>query len=102
MKNPSSRIPVLVFALLSTAGLLAQKGGSGAELTVSVKVAPICTVAVTPGEWTVDQAIDVRCRNLAISQPQPVISPASIATAHEGSAVGTDGDGGVAMIVINF
>jgi hypothetical protein len=90
----------VALALLSSAGLLAQKGGGGgAELTVSVTVSPICTVAVTPGEWLSDQAIDVRCRNFAAGQPQPVVTRTPLQATEDRPGASLEGP---AMVVINF
>jgi hypothetical protein len=103
----STVIPILV-VLLSTASAgeaLAQKPANGAaKMVVSVTVPPICTVAVTPGEWSADEAIDVQCRNLPADHPQPVVTnamPASDATA-EVSEGSTASENPVAMVVINF
>jgi hypothetical protein len=91
-------LPALAFAVLSTAGLLAQKGGSGAELTVSVTVTPICTVAVRPVRVT-EQALDLRCRNFAATQPQPLVMHGADAIIFGDALVR---DGGADVIVINF
>jgi hypothetical protein len=100
VKNPPRRTAALVLAFLSSAGLLAQKGGAGgAELTVSVSVTPICTVAIRHGEWRPEQAIDVHCRNFAVSQPQPVISQLPIRTSEDRPEPALDA---LAMVVINF
>jgi hypothetical protein len=100
VKNSPRRTAAVVLVFLSSAGLVAQKSGpGGAELTVSVTVAPVCTVAVTRDESSAHQAVAVRCRNFAISQPQPIISHMAIETTGEGSATFTEG---VAMVVINF
>ena len=89
-----------MLAFLSSVGLLAQKGGAGGgELTVSVTVTPICTVAVRPGEWRPEHAIDVRCRNFAVSQPQPVISQIPITPSEDRPDPALDA---LAMVVINF
>jgi hypothetical protein len=97
--SPSSRTAALTFALLWTAGLVAQKpGGGGAELTVSVTVTPICTVAVKPGELSAGGAIDVRCRNLAANQPEPIVSETIIESIEETSAPAD----AIGVVVINF
>ena len=97
MRSRSHRAIALAIALLSTPDLFAQRrGGGGAEMTVSVSVTPICTVAVRPGEWS-DRAIDVQCRNLGASQPPPLVSH----TASEAAGEVTSPED-VALIVINF
>ena len=97
--SPSSRTAALTFALLSTAGLVAQKpGGGGAELTVSVTVTPICTVAVKPGEQTAGDAINVRCRNLGANQPEPIVSETTVESTEESSA----SSDAIGVVVINF
>jgi hypothetical protein len=108
MKCNSPSPTVLVLALLLTAGstyVPAQRASGGAgKLVVTVTVPPICTVAVTPGEWSAEEAIDVQCRNLAADQPQPVVSDATVASdatpeISGNSSASTDP---VAMVVINF
>ncbi len=100
MTNPPHRTTAHARALLSSAALGAQKSGpGGAELTVTVTVAPVCTVAVTPDESSADHTVAVRCRNLSGSQPQPIISHTAIGLTEGESAMPTNG---VAMVVINF
>jgi hypothetical protein len=81
-----STVLAILLMLVSTAGSdvsRAQRANGAAKLMVSVTVPSICTVAVTPGQLSASEAIDVRCRNLPASHPQPVVTEA------------TAGDGGV-------
>lgn len=100
MKTPSSRFPVLVFALLSTAGLAAQKGDPGANLRVSVTVAPICTIAVRPDDDAAGHGIELRCRNFAATQPAPLVTRAGTGTMGDRLAVLRDDR--LDVILINF
>jgi hypothetical protein len=85
-------------SLAGPSAVHAQTTGRDHRLTVSVTVSPICTVAVTPGEQSADEAVDVQCRNLAEGQPEPEIDDAEPAIG-DGSTVS---DGSVRLVVINF
>ena len=98
-------LALVVLSMASPAVVLAQRGSGGAgKLVVTVTVPPICTVAVTPGEWSAAEAIDVQCRNLADDQPQPVVSDVSDVSdaTPEISANSSAAANPVAMVVINF
>jgi hypothetical protein len=101
--NGSVREPRV--SVLATPGLFAQRpGGGGADLTVSVSVTPICTVAVRPGE-SVDHAVDVHCRNLGSMQPEPLVTDdasavrSQVSSSDDGEVPSADA---VRLIVINF
>ena len=84
-----SRLLALLVALavISRSPAVAEQLSSRTDdrLRIGVTVDPICTVVVTPGEWSADEAVDVACRNLPESHPEPSIR-----------------DGGAATVVINF
>ena len=50
-------------------------GATDNTLRIGVTVDPTCTIAVTSGEWTADKAVDLACRNLPASHPQPQVMP---------------------------
>jgi hypothetical protein len=79
--------------------VLAQPFAKGdAHLSVSVAVSPTCTIAVTPGEWSANEAIDVQCRNLPDGHPDPLVIDAAPVIS-EDSDTSVDS---VSMVVINF
>jgi hypothetical protein len=95
MAYPSPRSIALALALVWTAGstaVLAGKTASDTNLTVGVTIDPTCTIAVTAGEWSADEAVEVDCRNLPDSHPDPLV--------HEALATGSGGD--AMTVVINF
>ena len=102
MKSPSPHSVALALALLGTAGSsvgLAQKSAPGraTHLAVSLVVAPICSVTVTPGEWSAAEAVNVQCRNFSSNEPEPVVSETmSISENPDASA------DSVPMVLINF
>jgi hypothetical protein len=99
MRSRSPRAIALAIALLSTPGLIAQRRPTGGtELAVRVTVTPICTVAVRPGVWSPDDAVDVRCRNLGAMQPPPLVTHATSEIADD-APLSPDS---VALVVINF
>ena len=99
MRSRSPRAIALAIALLSTPGLFAQRPPSGgAELAVRVTVTPICTVAVRPGVWSLADAIDVRCRNLGATQPEPLLTNGTSEIASDAPL----SQESLALVVINF
>lgn len=102
MKPPSPHSVALALALLVTAGssaVLAQRSahGRGTHLAVSVAVASICSVTVTPGEWSATEAVNVQCRNFSSNEPEPVVSETTSVSENPGASADS-----VQMIVINF
>jgi hypothetical protein len=95
MAFPSPRSIALALALVWTAGsavVLAEKTASDTDLTVGVTIDPTCTIAVSPGEWSADEAVELDCRNLPESHPEPLVQEA-LATKSAGDAM---------TVVINF
>ena len=86
-----SRLLVLLVALAAIARspATADQLSSRTEeaLTIGVIVDPICTLAVTPGEWSADEAIDIACRNLPKSHPAPRVTDAPGAAGNSAATV---------------
>jgi hypothetical protein len=114
-------LAILVWGVVSAGVAFAQRANGASKLMVTVTVPPICTVAVTAGALSAENAIDVRCRNLPREHPQPVVSEAPVAMVTDNALVGTDAivdgaaprdanpdagaevaDDPVTMVVINF
>jgi hypothetical protein len=92
-----------MLAIMWVAGsgaVIAQKSGRD-HLTVRVTVSPICTVAVTPGELS-DKAVDVQCRNLSQTQPEPDIAAAAEASVDDPTHSDDASGDSVQLVVINF
>jgi hypothetical protein len=91
----SPRSIALALTLVWTAGsvvVLTEKTAFDTNLVVGVAVDSACTIAVTPGEWSADEAVELDCRNLPDSHPEPLVHEA-LATAPAGDAM---------TVVINF
>jgi hypothetical protein len=91
----SPRSIALALTLVCTAGsvvVLTEKTAFDTNLVVGVAVDSACTIAVTPGEWSADEAVELDCRNLPDSHPEPLVHEA-LPTAPAGDAM---------TVVINF
>jgi hypothetical protein len=91
----SPRSIALALTLVWTAGsvvVLTEKTAFDTNLVVGVAVDSACTIAVTPGEWSADGAVELDCRNLPDSHPEPLVHEA-LASAPAGDAM---------TVVINF
>ncbi len=82
--------------------VIAQKSGRDRRLTVSVTVPPICIVAVTPGERSADEAVDVQCRNLSEGQPEPQIDDSAETSVEDSTRADEALDESVRLVMINF
>ncbi len=92
----SPRSIALALTLVWTFGsvvVLTEKTAFDTNLVVGVAVdSAACTIAVTPGEWSADGAVELDCRNLPDSHPEPLVHEA-LASAPAGDAM---------TVVINF
>jgi hypothetical protein len=66
---------VVIVGAFSQSAAVAEQMRRADTLSIGVTVAPICTIAVTPGEWTADGAVNLACRNLPENHPEPLVTP---------------------------
>jgi hypothetical protein len=102
MKPGCPQFLALAVATLVTVAYPAVAGtlldNQAARLTVSVTVSPICSVEITEGEATADEAVVLQCRNLPDQHPEPRIQDAEPMA----SGDATTSDEPATMVVINF
>jgi hypothetical protein len=89
MRHPRLLVLLVALAGISRSPAIAEQRSSRTDdtLTTGVTVDPTCTVAVTPGEWSGGEAIDIACRNLPKSHPHPRVTDAPGAAGNSAATV---------------
>jgi hypothetical protein len=97
MNSPSLIALLLLIAAASRSPAVANAQSTRSDaMRIAVAVHPICTVRVNPGEWSIEDAVDVACRNFRVNQPAPLVTGD-----HANGSLAADIESGD-TVVINF
>jgi hypothetical protein len=75
MKSPRVVAVLLLLAAVVCSPAVADAHSTRSDaMRIAVTVDPICTVAVSAGQWSIGNAVSVVCRNLRLYQPAPAVT----------------------------